>query len=64
MEDENRLIHENETDVIDSYMNPALNEQYQASKGMYPNLNPPEGDYPYPYPKRMLQEDEDTTPVL
>jgi len=33
------------------------------SKPLYPDLNPPDNEYPYPYPERFLTDIPDPTPV-
>ena len=57
IDDERILIHENEKDVIDGYLNPMARDKYLATKPILPNLNPPEGDYPYPFPQRFVTEE-------
>lgn len=63
VDDEKILIHENDKDIIDGYVNPLARDKYLATKPMYPDLEQKEGDYPYPYPQRFVTEEKDLTPV-
>jgi hypothetical protein len=61
--DEQRLLYENEKDIVDGCIGGPDLEKFMLTKPQYPDLFPPEGEYAYPYPQRYVTEAPDPTPV-